>query len=112
MALVPSLIASLLTPQRFMSGGEVGERVRRATAAIGETAEPGPALAALIAALALLVGRVDLNSPLVPSGRQWIHFWSRVGAAVRRAPVATSELSHFVSAWKASTFYRLFVETR
>jgi len=112
LTLVPAIVASILSPRRVESHGGAGDRVRRATAAIADTVEPGAALAALTTGLTLLVGRFDDRSPFVSSGRQWVHFWTRVSDAVRRAPVTAAELSHFVAAWKASTFYRLFVETR
>jgi hypothetical protein len=112
MVLVPAIVASLLTPRRTEARGGAGDRVRRATAAIADTEEPRAALAALTTGLTLLVGRFEDTSPFVASGRQWLHFWTKVGEAVRRAPVTASELSHFVTAWQASTFYRLFVDTR
>jgi hypothetical protein len=110
--LVPLLVASLLAPDRLPVRPEVQEEIRRATTQLAAAAEPAAVLGELIAALAVLVGDLDGRSPFASSGRQWLRFWSRVSAAVRRSPVAAPELAHYVDAWTGSTFYRLFAEPR
>jgi hypothetical protein len=109
--LVPAIAIALLAPPSAVLNGAAG-RVREATTGIGNGAEAQAALARLNSSLALLVPRFHAASPFQPSARQWLQFWARVGAAARQSPVAASDLSHFVAAWRSSTFYRLFIETR